>query len=435
MKNIKFLYRLIVLICLSVIISGCGNSDNNGDGTITLEWMTDETRGAAVDFIKEDIIAPYERENPGVKIKLIINSNSVDQHRQQLAAGAGSDIISVDGPMTLKRFARSGYLLPLDEYSTKYEWDNRFADWAYETGIYDGKLYGLPKELEALVVWYNKDLFKEKGWEVPGNLQELNALNDAIQAEGLIPFAFGSASYKAANEWWLSVVYNAYLGSDYFEEILEGNRPWTDEKVEEATDIWANMWSSGYISDKQSQAISSDEARALFDSQKAVMMLEGTWALATLEGEERPFEYDFFVMPAWGEGIETNLPLAIGESTAINAKTKHPEESADFLDWYYSMEVSEGLAEHGKVNPLKELDVSKMDLSPMIKKVFNEIDTYSDNNMVGYASWTYWPPKVQYYLWDNIEALFMGQLSTKEYLENAQKSMEEDKKDDMLHDF
>lgn len=441
-KNI--LITLLTLICLSLFVSACGNEEpeekddsaKNDENEITLEWMVKETQPVIIDFIENEIIAGYTEKNPNVNIKLITNQDAININRQQLAAGAGTDIISVDGPVTLKLFARSGYLLSLEDYKGKYDWESRFADWSYQTGLYNDELYGLPKKLEALMVWYNKDLFKENGWEEPTSLDELLSLNKSIQEKGLIPFAFGTSDKKAANEWWLSVVYNAYLGTDYFEGILEGSKPWTDSKIKEATQIWVDMWEQGYVSDKQSQAISYDESKDLFETQQAVMMMEGTWALAHLENVERSFEYGYFVMPSWDEDLETNLPLALGESIGINVNTEHPEEAVDFLDWINSIEIAEGYAKLGQTTPLNEIDMDGIEgMNPRMKEVFAEINEYSSNGKTGYASWTYWPPKVRHYLWDNIEAVFTDQMTIDEYLDNAQEAMLEDEADGMLPEF
>lgn len=424
----------VLTIVLSLVIAGCSSGDKGE--SVTIDWMILESGQEIPEFYEKEVIEPFEEKHENVTINLIPNDDAINLMRQQLAAGAGPDIISADGPVTIKQFANAGYLLPLDEFSEEYGWEDHFDEWAYQTGLYDGSLYGLPREQEALVVWYNKDMFEENGWEVPTNLDEFEALNDDIQSNDVIPFAFGTTNYKAANEWWLSMVYSSYLTQDEYQGVLTGEIPWTDESVEEATSLWDDMWKKGYISDKQSQAISGDEAQSLFDSQKAAMVMEGTWLLSTLENSERDFEYDFFVMPSWRDGEEAKLPLALGTSTGINAKTDHPDIVAEFLDWTHSLEVVEKFAELGRVIPLEGMNISNVDnISDKILEVFEEVDKYVDSDSIGYASWTFWSPKAQYYLWDNIEAVFLDQLSVEDYLKNVQEEMEKDLEDGIIIEF
>ena len=53
----------------------------------------------------------------------------------------------------------------------------------------NGKLYSIPSEIETLVLYYNKTLFEQNGWEPPKTLDELTALAEQIDAAGVIPFA------------------------------------------------------------------------------------------------------------------------------------------------------------------------------------------------------------------------------------------------------
>ena len=45
-----------------------------------------------------------------------------------------------------------------------------------------------PTEIETLVLYYNKTLFEQNGWEAPKTLDELTALAETIDEAGIIPF-------------------------------------------------------------------------------------------------------------------------------------------------------------------------------------------------------------------------------------------------------
>src|SRR5699024_8187299 len=315
-----------------------------------------------------------------------------------------------DGPMTLRRFASAGYLEPLTNYIEEYDWDNRFYDWALDTGYQDGELYGLPKSYESVVVWYNKDMFEEHGWKEPTDLTSLQKLNSEIHEEGIIPFGFGTSDYRAANEWALTLIYNAYLGKTGMQEVLENERPWNDDLVKEATETWVDMWQNGDVNDKQSHAITNDDAWNMFNNGQTAMKIEGTWASNRVREGEQDFDVGFFVMPSLREGVEQNIPLALGGSTGVNAKSEHKEEAIIFLDWLHDIEASELEVKLGSFNPLVDLDIANVeDLHETTIDIFNEITAFMDEDKVGYASWTYWPPSANYELWDNIEAVLIGQ--------------------------
>lgn len=161
MKRVKI---FILILSLFLIISAC-NSKSGGDAKddqVEIVYMThtpDTEEQKRV--IEEDIIGAFEKKNPDIKVKWVQSQDPVTLIRQQMAAGAGPDVVLVDGPTTLVQFAKSDYLKPLDDYADKYGWNDRYFDWAYETGFVNDKLYGLPGQYESLAVWYNKDMFKK----------------------------------------------------------------------------------------------------------------------------------------------------------------------------------------------------------------------------------------------------------------------------------
>lgn len=429
----------MTLILLSVVVAACNNESSgesaDAENKVELVYMSHTPdNDVQKKVIEEDVIGKFEEEHPDIKIKWVQNQDPVSLIRQQLAAGAGPDIVLVDGPTQIKQFAKSDYLLPLDDFASEYGWGERYFEWAYDTGFVDGKLYGLPGQYESLVVWYNKELFEEHGWKEPATLEEFLQLNKDIKDEGLIPFAFGTTDFRPANEWWLSVVYNSYLGPDEFKKVLTNEVPWDSDLVKEATNIWADIWNEGYVNEKKSHAISGDDAWNLFRNEQAVMKMEGTWALSNFTTDPTDFDVDFFVMPGWRDGVDSILPMALGEAVAVNAKTEHPEEAVAFIDWLYSDEVGSKMFEQGNFYPNRDIESSD-EVDELVKVVHEELSSGMEKGNTGYASWTYWGPNVQYYLWDNIDSVFLGQLSVDDYLKSAQENAVKDEKEGLLFDF
>ena len=66
----------------------------------------------------------------------------------------------------------------------------RYAETRQQSCVYDGKLYGMQiwHNSPEYVMVYNKTLFKEKGWTVPGNYADLKALCEQIKTAGITPW-------------------------------------------------------------------------------------------------------------------------------------------------------------------------------------------------------------------------------------------------------
>ena len=87
-----------------------------------------------------------------------------------------------------------------------------------------------------MILYYNKTLFEENGWEPPTTIDELMAVSEAIDAAGLIPFSHGNADWRPSNEWFVGEMINHFAGPEAVYEALTGERPWTDEAFVGAID-------------------------------------------------------------------------------------------------------------------------------------------------------------------------------------------------------
>ncbi len=93
-----------------------------------------------------------------------------------------------------------------------YGFVNGFSTAILDQVAIDGGIYLLPVNSTMYGIYYNKTLMEEKGWEVPSNLAELEALCAQIRAEGLIPGVVGtmltggpfSAVFNLAKTSWLT---------------------------------------------------------------------------------------------------------------------------------------------------------------------------------------------------------------------------------------
>ncbi len=91
----------------------------------------------------------------------------------------------------------------------------------------DGGLYLLPVDYSIYGIFYNKTLMEEKGWELPSDFGELEALCEEIKEEGLIPGVIAtqltggpfSAVFNLAKTDWLTTV----EGRAWERDFLAGN--------------------------------------------------------------------------------------------------------------------------------------------------------------------------------------------------------------------
>ena len=82
--------------------------------------------------------------------------------------------------------ADAGLLIPLDDYAPQYGWKERIAPPALEATTIDGKLYGMPLQVDLIGMYYNKTLLDQEGLTVPRRLDDCQLLR-AGQGKGLHP--------------------------------------------------------------------------------------------------------------------------------------------------------------------------------------------------------------------------------------------------------
>ena len=144
-------------------------------------------------------------------------------------------------------------------------------------------LYSIPDEIETLVLYYNKTLFEQNGWEPPTTLDELMALAEQINAAGIVPFANANAEWRPANEWFVGEFLNHSAGGPQkVYDALTGGMHWTDPDFVAAIEALNQMQQNGWFSGGLDRYYTATDAEtgAMFGAGEAAMKIEGTWFLA-----------------------------------------------------------------------------------------------------------------------------------------------------------
>ena len=431
MKKIKRVVAMLVAMLMLVSLAACSGG-KSGEGAakegeevvLTMYSTTAASKESLEEFKK--MVAVYEEENPGVKINIVLTEDPTGLATQQVAAGGGPDILTVE-PTNVQLFADAGYLHDLSGYADEYGWYELFDEWALAMTSRDGKLIALPEAVEGLVVFYNKDMFAEKGWSVPTTYKEYIDLCEQVKAENMIPLSFGNSDFKMANQWWISMGFTASLGHDKFHDLLQGELAWESADVKTAAEQLASMWEKEYIY-ANSAGITLEDARNLFLNKQAAMIMSGQWDVFELMNAEPEFEWGAFKMPSWNEGGgEGALPVALGGTYAVNKKCQNPDAAAKFVNYLYNDDFVQAEVGRGTLYPTSNCDPAKVEgLDSHYIEVFDIVLDAMETNNIGYCTWTYWPPATDTYAWNNLESLYLGQTSVDEYLKNLQEKYNED---------
>lgn len=138
--------------------------------------------GSAAELI-EKICTDFNAENPNISVKPVYTGNYDDTVTKIQTAVQGGTPPDVFVSLATQRFtmASTNMAMPLDELIAADGEDgkNYIADFLpgfMEDSYVDGKIYSIPFQRSTMVLYYNKDMFKEVGLDpnkAPENWQEL----------------------------------------------------------------------------------------------------------------------------------------------------------------------------------------------------------------------------------------------------------------------
>ena len=415
---------LLLAACASGVPAGDSAATEGGAEKTTVEfWFEPPSGGESAACILTAVIDPFNAQSDTVFVNAVPQPQAWDSTRTAIAGGGGPDIIGTPGPSFVYELAQAGQLAPLDGFVDQYAWTERFVPWALSLGSVDGVLYSIPDELETLVLYYNKTLFEQNGWTPPTTMDELVQLSELIAAADIIPFSHANAEWRPANEWFVGEFLNHVAGPQKVYDALTGKISWTDDDFVQAITILNDMQQNGWFMGGLEfyYTATFDDFRGALGSGEAAMNIEGTWAAAELDEsyfteENGGMEWDWVPVPSkTGEAI---FDVGMGNTWSINKNSEHPEAAAEFLNYFFTPEVqAKRLRECGTAPAPVRLEADALEgVDPRIAAIFADLAAASDAGNYGYTTWTFWPPKSDVYIYEEIEKVWAGDMTPEEYL-------------------
>lgn len=411
--------RLKLLLAIAVLILALVPVGAQDAATIT-HWMGEGSSA----LCRAEVYREFNDIDPAVQVEIVPQADTWNVTRTAIAGGAGPDVVTTPGPSFVYELALAGLLLPLDTFADQMGWRDTYVDWALDLGLVDGQLYSLPDALETLVLYYNKTLFEENGWSPPETMDELIALAEEIDEAGITVFAHGNADWRPANEWFVGEFMTQVGGPHNVYKALTGQIPWTDESMVEAMEVLDMMMQRGWFGGGLEYYFTNtfDVNLAAFGSGEAAMNIEGTWRFNNLndyfgEAAGNMNDWDWVSVPSkTGDDLFT---IGMGDTKSINASTPHPEETAKYLTYMFSP-ATQGrlLAVCGKGPAPVHLAEDAMEgLDERVVRAYAEISRASADDRYGYTTWTFWPPKSDIYIYEEVERVWTGEITVMDYLE------------------
>ena len=392
--------------------------------TVVTQWDQFATSGiTAAGPAMDELIAACEKALPGTKIlRTVVPSIGIrESYRLAVSADKTPDLAYTwPAASVLAGYARTGKVAPLDAYYAKYKWDG-INDFYRGRNSYQGKLYGVPMEQDLMGVYYNRDVFKKLGLEVPKTYAEFQAVAAKVKEAGLVPIAFGNRDrWPATNT--LSLILGLTAGRDGEEKVLFGDGTWNDPAFKQAAETMAGWAKDGYFP-RGFNGIGYDEANALFLSGRAAMTVTGSWVLQDMARGAK-FDLGVFMLPPIADGIPAGTMWGEGSQwqIAAGAPDATKDAAAAYVDCLIAPEHRQIWVEKGFLVPIgtKAEDLAGWNTLPAVKEFYAEGLKTPQTNF--YDLHTTLPESVTQVLYPELQRLIGGDATSDEFLAAMQQS-------------
>jgi multiple sugar transport system substrate-binding protein len=306
---------------------------------ITLNVWSHEADEDAKVALREQAARDLEKAHPGLTVKITWYEKNplLAALKTALPAGQGPDVFYVEPDWT--EYVTAGYLAPLDDL---VDWKT-IQPWARQVWVHDGKTYGLPQEAYTNEIYYNKDLLKKLGVELPANAQFTQSqfldLVKKAKAAGITPIAQGVGDRPFPGAYIVGEALLRKLGKDDYRKLFTGKLSFTDPRVVEVFKWTKELVDAGAYP-KNFMTLKLGESHYYFYSKPGALMLPmGSWYTGRAfvpedkGGQPKDFPLGVMQFPAMDGGACNQCKTsAIGASFAINAASKQKQLAAEFLN-------------------------------------------------------------------------------------------------------
>ena len=330
--------------------SGTETADSGEVQEIT--WMFWDDLTATEDLISKgyaDVIERFNKDYEGKYHVTPITTNREEYYTKLnalVASGDTPDVFIVSPGPNLTDYVEPGVAAPLDSYLADGWKDTFTSDAVFSQMTYDGQIYAVPLNIAAACAFYNTEMFEAAGAEVPKTWDEMIAACDKLQAAGYTPITI-----SAGTAWCLSMVagYLCEMEDVDLAALADGSASWTDGKLASAAEKLVQL--SQYFQ-KTAAGDTNDVATANFYNEEAAILIQGSWAIAQINGSNPDFESKcgVFQFP----GVER--VIAKSDSLAMSSSTKNPEACIALMKYFTDDTAQKYTAEVGGKIPVTNVE-------------------------------------------------------------------------------
>ncbi len=345
--------RLLVLVMIvSLVLAACGGAKTTGSNepvTISMMMWGDPAELE----VWNQIVSDFHQANPNITVKVEVSDwdSYWTKVKTLLSAGTPPDVFAMDAPLYLDYQSR-GVLLNLQPYLDKNpDMLNGVYPQTLEAYKTPDGMYGLPRDFQTIVLFYNKDMFDAAGVTYPTADWTYDDLRNAAKEltkdsnnDGKID-QYGFYS----DLWDMELIWSEAIWA-YGGDIISADHAQTLVAEPKAREAWQLFHDMMFVDKSWPDATTAGEYGGdPFLAGVAAMTTIGHWAVPGYA--EVNFKWDVALMPKGPAGQATSVNSA---GFVVGKESKNPDAAFEFLKYVLSEPAQKRLAELGFACPVLE---------------------------------------------------------------------------------
>ncbi|PIP21201.1 MAG: ABC transporter substrate-binding protein [Candidatus Omnitrophica bacterium CG23_combo_of_CG06-09_8_20_14_all_40_11] len=321
----------------------------------------------------EEVISDFEKENPDIDVEMIKGPTSTDTRETMyvtsfLAGEATYDMVLMD-IIWLPKFAKQGWIIPLDDWFGEEE-RKEFLPGDIQGSIFEGRIYRIPLQTDAGILYYRKDLLEQKGYSSPRTWDEFVKISKELQSPPSVwGFVFQGKQYEGLVCNFLEILWS--FEGDVFDE--KGDLVLNSPVSAQALKFMYDLIHTHKITPSGVTTYEEEESRYVFQEGHAVFCRNWPylWSLAQKEGSTIKGKIGVAPLPYKSE--EKPRACLGGWGFGISKFTKNKDACINFLKFITSYEAQKKLHLKSGIVPTRKAlfeDKDILDQSPFYAELY-----------------------------------------------------------------
>lgn len=379
---------ILALLALMLMFSVAACSKDAGEekgGKVTIRyarWGTpEEIKGT------QDMINKFNESHSNIEVKLEYSDWDTywTKLQTQQAGNNSPDVFLMDSAFYLGSFAEKGAVQDLTPFVEKSKFDlNAFYPGLTDIHTYQGKLYAMPRDMNSIILFYNKTIFDKAGLDVPNETwtwdkalevakkltvdkNGKSADQEGFDPKNIVQYGLALSDQEVDNTVEPLIVQNGgrMFNADYTGTVM--NTP----EAREAMTFMNDIVNKYHVAPNNEMVANMGTP---FATGKVAMAYGGSWLLPLFSATEG-FEWDVTLPPFFKK--QAVAVQSVGN--AMYAKTKYPDEAWELIQYFSSEEAQKIMGQDGASIPaIKSVaEANFLQGKPDNKKAFLDATQYS----------------------------------------------------------